>query len=582
MNYVSGHEKPFVLSVVLGILVMLAASGMAATDPAAQGRQGVAGLSRQEALRLGEQMYRNGILPSGEPLKALVQGDIPVDGTVFTCVSCHMRGGFGSFEGGVLTTPTTGKYLYQPVFNLRQLSSAEKKTIPRYFQPLNETPPTRPAYTDATLLTALRGGIDPSGRRLNNAMPRYFLDDRNSAILIFYLKSLGAEQAPGVTETTVRFATVLTDDVPPEERDAMMATLENYARGRNLMAENAEVRSKRGFSAEWMDFAYRRKLSIVRWDLKGPPETWRGQLEEYNRKEPVFALLGGMTNGEWRPIHDFSEEHHIPCILPITDLPVISEGDWYTLYFSKGLYQEGEAAAGYLAKSVPFPPEKTVMQVFRDSREGRALAAAFRKTWHDQGRLPPLERVIREGEVFTKESMHRLLEKEKPAILLVWLGDEAVPALEAAASDGCRPEMVYVSAGLMKKNLGRLPENMRDTTYITYPYALHVGGKLLDANQAPGTPPKGKNMPSDRRVSSGTWSLWLVLNDALMMLGTNFYRDNLLDKIDCIRDKTYPYTDYERLSFGPGQRYAAKGCYIVQMTHGPKPELVKKSDWVIH
>ena len=39
---------------------------------------------------------------------------------------------------------------------------------------------------------------------------------------------------------------------------------------------------------------------------------------------------------------------------------------------------------------------------------------------------------------------------------------------------------------------------------------------------------------------------------------------------------------YERLSFGPGQRYAAKGCYIVQLTHGANPALVKKSDWVIH
>jgi hypothetical protein len=66
------------------------------------------------------------------------------------------------------------------------------------------------------------------------------------------------------------------------------------------------------------------------------------------------------------------------------------------------------------------------------------------------------------------------------------------------------------------------------------------------------------------------------------MLGTNFYRDNFLDKIDCVQDKSYPYTDYERISFGPGQRYAAKGCYLVQMTHGPDPKLVKKSDWVIH
>ena len=42
------------------------------------------------------------------------------------------------------------------------------------------------------------------------------------------------------------------------------------------------------------------------------------------------------------------------------------------------------------------------------------------------------------------------------------------------------------------------------------------------------------------------------------------------------------YPDAERISFGPGQRYAMKGCYIVQLSEGAKPELVKKSDWVSH
>jgi hypothetical protein len=39
---------------------------------------------------------------------------------------------------------------------------------------------------------------------------------------------------------------------------------------------------------------------------------------------------------------------------------------------------------------------------------------------------------------------------------------------------------------------------------------------------------------------------------------------------------------YERISFGPGQRYASKGCYIVQLSDGDRPELVRKTDWVVH
>lgn len=38
----------------------------------------------------------------------------------------------------------------------------------------------------------------------------------------------------------------------------------------------------------------------------------------------------------------------------------------------------------------------------------------------------------------------------------------------------------------------------------------------------------------------------------------------------------------KRITFGPGQRYASKRCYIVQISNGPKAELVRKSDWVIH
>ena len=71
-----------------------------------------------------------------------------------------------------------------------------------------------------------------------------------------------------------------------------------------------------------------------------------------------------------------------------------------------------------------------------------------------------------------------------------------------------------------------------------------------------------------------------MMTDTFMHLQRNFYRDYFLDVISMLGDQIYP--DYVRLSFGPGQRYASEGCYIVQLTKGPQPELVRKSDWVIY
>ena len=64
---------------------------------------------------------------------------------------------------------------------------------------------------------------------------------------------------------------------------------------------------------------------------------------------------------------------------------------------------------------------------------------------------------------------------------------------------------------------------------------------------------------------------------ALWDMKGNYYRDNLFDVIGTFMDLDVPL--YDRLSFGPDQRYASKGCYIVQLS---KSGLVKKSGWVIH
>lgn len=534
-------------------------------------------LSGQEMLRLGERMYRNGILPSGEPMLGYVKGDLPVDSTTFSCENCHMRGGLGSIEGGVTTPPTNGSKLFQSYYSGSILTTSAKLHRNKYVI----TPTRRPAYTEATLADALRGGINPVGRKLNDVMPRYHLQDRDMSILINYLSSLSAKVSPGVDDSTLKLATIITEGVTPEDRKAMLEPLENFVASRNSQARVYAARSKYmkggGFPEE-ANLAYR-KLSLARWELKGGVETWHRQLEELNRKEPVFAFIGGITTGEWQPIHEFCESHKIPCLFPITDYPVISTTDWYTMYFSKGLYQEGEAAARFLGRAEEFSAETPVVQIMNDSRESRALAAGFEEKWREIGNPPPVTITMPGNEPASRDFLLRVVASHKPAAIMLWTGAEILPALEAMSQSRQSPKYLFVSSGYLQNDIWSVPETARKIVYLTYPYRLpHETPPAAAITSAPvKTSPTGTR---SRRISTRIQAGTEILQLGFMHMSRNFYRDTLLDVISMIPDQTPQ--DYDRLSFGPGQRYASKGCNIVQISEGTNPVLVKKSEWVVH
>jgi hypothetical protein len=299
----------FSLFTLLLFCTPLAAAGAPAT---------VAGLPPAQALKLGEAMYRNGVLPSGKPLVAIVQGDLEMDGTMSTCASCHLRSGLGALEGGIFSPPTSGPKLYAPLRTNADIpGSSMKRSMFKN---------ARPAYSDASLATMLRYGTAPTGEQLSETMPRYSLSDPEMEIMIYYLKNLSAQLSPGVSDEEIRLATVVTGEVSPRDRDALLLPLKAY-----IQEEwNARVpeRPRTPVASQAADPGRRyRKISLAVWELKGPAESWAGQLAALYREQPVFALLGGISTGSWQPVHDFCEKNQIPCILPLTDLPVVSATD---------------------------------------------------------------------------------------------------------------------------------------------------------------------------------------------------------------------------------------------------------------
>jgi ABC-type branched-subunit amino acid transport system substrate-binding protein len=414
-------------------------------------------------------------------------------------------------------------------------------------------------------------------------MPRFLLDENATKIMVFYLKNLSREFPPGVGEDEIRFATILTEDVSPLDKDALLLPMKAYIsdewNGRlSVLAEQS--------SALWygkdkpVSGKTYRKASLDVWELKGPADTWGKQLAAFYEQRPVFAILGGIATGKWAPIHEFCEKNKIPCVFPFTDLPVISETDWYTLYFSKGFYQEGETAAKYLAQVSKLPPGKKVVQVYRNSDEGSAMARGFAETWKKLGKASLTDMIVSQAEKTGKDFWKNLAATHPNSVILIWLGPADLSGLDSLAKPGNKATL-FVSSTMLAGALTSIPDKVRDFTFITWPTRLPDDEQYTKAIVTNWM--QMKKIPvTNMTISSKVFCLTRLLSKTLMDLRGDFYRDFLLDIMDSGDEQATSSVTYPLLSFRQGQRYASTGCYVVTLPKGEKPKVVRKSEWIIN
>ncbi|MGX2030431.1 c-type cytochrome [Methylocaldum gracile] len=518
----------------------------------------------------GKRIYREGVLPSGRPLRALVQDDVTLTGSRAACVNCHGRSGFGSGEGQAVARPITGPSLYNPAY----------PPHPKMHGSGSQSALSRPAYTDETLATALRTGIDMTGRRLNPPMPRYTLTRTESDALIAYLKTLSTAPSPGVNDQTIHFATVATQDAEPTKQKAMLDVLEAFFRNKNAETRRETLRAER---APWdMEREYKayRKWRLHLWTLTGRPETWRAQLEAYYRTQPVFALLSGIGAGAWQPVHDFCERHEVPCLFPNVDFPVFSENGYYAFYFSRGVTLEADVLARHLSeaseRSLPGP----IVQIFRNDKTGRIPADAFRKAMKANGNARVRDVGLDPAAKPTADFWRTFLKREHPALLVLWLRDSDLSGLESLAASVLAPDRIYLSSTLSNKASSFLAADSRTKIRFVYPFELPeaLDRRLL---RLKAWLKRRKLEPIDERVQANTYFAVTKAGAALMHMVDHFSRDYFVEKIEHEVDTTIATSVYPHLSLGTGRRFGSNGAYLVEPDVERNETLVPVSRWIV-
>lgn len=518
--------------------VALSCGAIALANAATNGPAGA------DTLATGRMLYMEGKRGGGVPLAARRAGGLTISGAEAACVNCHRRSGFGGSEGRSYIPPVNAASLFEA--KLPGTGASASGT-------------GRPAYTDNALARAIRGGIDPSGRRLDFLMPHYELTDAEIKSLIAYLRQLSTQPAPGVEADVLDFATVLAPGVEPERAKAMIDVLNACFDEHNAGPPPARGRKRLGPEVR---LGEQRKWKLHVWELEGKPESWATQLADYARRKPVFAMVGGLGGGNWGPVHEFCERDGMPCLFPRVEVPVTGETGFYALYLSRGILLEAAIVARHLTQQAQ--GVKRAIQVLRAEDEAaRAGAEALRRTLAARGIETEQRRIEAGGRLDA-----RTFDMAPSDALVLWLRADDLKRL-----DGVDPVAgpVYLSAMLGGLEQAPLPAAWKARALMAYPYELPQNREARMA-QLHAWLHAHELSPVNESVQADAYIACSALGVGMNEVADHLHRDYLVERLEVIMGRGGFTGHYPRLTLGAGQRFSSKTGYLVRFAD---PESVR-------
>lgn len=405
-------------------------------------------------------------------------------------------------------------------------------------------------------------------------MPRFALSDSDMAALIAHLQALDRRHVPGVSDTDLHFATILTPDVPPQRRQLVRQVIEQYFQDRNgaLRGPGAQTMSTSGSTAyARMMFRVNRQWVLHVWEPGGAPDTWRKQLEQKFKDEPVLAVISGIAGPAWPVVGDFCEQQGIPCLFPNVEAPP-ANGDeqFHSVFFSRGVLLEADLIGGALLEdNVGLP--KHVVQVYRANDVGMYGARALGGLLEKQG-VKVTDRAI--------DSQRGLAaavsEGAAAEAAVLWLRPEDLRALPPPSGQA----RIYMSGLMAGLELAPLAENWRPRVHMAYPVDLPESRRVrLDYAQSWF---RIRRIPVvDERLQADTYLACGLLSETLKHMVDAFVPDYLVESLEGTVEHRVLTGYYPRLTLAPGQRFASKGGYLVhvEMAQG-HVHVVPDGPWV--
>lgn len=621
--------KPFAViqrALVCGYLAVVLGASVFAATPAMPGmrdrtappgsEKALAGVGPADEVEMGRRIYHEGIGANGKPIMGLRFGGVEAHGIEVACKTCHRRAGLGAVEGVDTVPPIAGRFLFGD--DPRALVSLNFRTVKNFNQ-------VHEPLTESTFADSVRLGKHVTERELSPIMPRFEFSDVEVRALNSYLRTLSAKWSPGVDAHTLHLATVITPDVSPLRKEVFLQTLKAAVNQKN---GNFAPAMRTMSSAAEMMLNTNRFWDLKVWELKGEPQTWGAQLAEFNRIQPVFALVSGLGAGQWAPVHEFCETQRVPCWFPSVDAsPGRASQDFYSLYFSAGVGVEADVLARHLKDN----PPKRVVQLHRGDAAG--LEGAQRLVGLLGAITPRIAVETRRVDSADASGLKRALAGlGSRDVLMLWWPQADMAALQAAPVPKAT---VFVSGRMGGAEQAALPPSWKSAVHMLYPYQLPEK-RAADLYYFNAWLKGGKIEMREEFMQSEVYFALSYLSDTLTEMLDNLHSDYLIDRAESslsqresakAEDETRELTGlrfnkvgaggtqgalarmklpenmkiprpvpgmpvpaaqkregttvYPRLSLAPGQRFASKGAYLVRFADAHGKGVVADSEWIV-
>lgn len=489
----------------------------------------------------GKKIYLKGEDEGGEITALLGGSDTEVPASTFACATCHGLKGEGTNEGG----------LQAPSLVWSALAAPGTSALTRQ---------ERAAYTEAALVRALRAGLDSSRGRLHPGMPRYRMSDEQAANLVAYLKKLGREVEPGVSETTIKVGAAL-------PLSGALAQVGGDLKA-TLAAAFAEA-NERGDT-------YGRRFELVVEDSRGDIAGTRAAHRKLIEQGDVFALAGSYEPRGSVAADEFLRQSEVPLVGPVTLSPHLTlPPNRFVFYLLPTFDDQARSLVDFIAAQspngrasgdsarvkegqiAPVGRKASVAVIHVNGELETAALAALRA----QARLRSLEIVSEqnyEAGRFAPARAVEMLARARPEYVFFFGGAQDIVA--------CAREMerAHVNASLVSSVLMlgggafELPPPVAARTFLAYPSALpneEDFAEFLSVMQRRGVPLRSPAFQSIAYAAAKT------LIEATKLSSRELSRHTFVDALEGLRG--YRTGVVPPISFGPNRRVGVEGSYVV-------------------